>query len=292
MKKVSVFLLILSVVLALAIIVLGIKYFVLTDHGNVDKPVTKPTVAPQTEKTSAQQTDAPEVLQSIEEGVEIITTNLPEAEVIDLTGEESTNVRIETTSPLEYKTPAEAYDRYSPVSVLGIKNPVWAYQDAEGNVCLRVYGTRWKKINNVNQEELEGYFDATIKKLSDGKTTLEVLSVTPVDQSAEIYANPVRKSPDELTLDEEKYHLLSDNLYACVTKTGARFYRTFAEVNGKTGLYDCDENGVIKQGSIPVAVDEEVYNLLPYNDEPAAGNAIVNYPGRYPQAGIVLTIEP
>ena len=290
MKKTSIVLLVVSIVLAAVLIVLGVKYFIVP--GNETVPAAGKKQGTVQKSTEEDQTIEQKPVQAISEMSEQISTSAPQAELIDLTSKDSENVRIETMSPIEYTEPDEMNTSYQKVTVLGVTEPLWAYQDADGNIQLRTYGTRWKRINNVNQEEQKGYFAVELKNLSDGKTYVEIASSVPVDLAEEKYANPERVEQEENPLDSNKYYVLSNNLYACITKTGAKFYRTFATVNGHTYLYNCDENGNINQGSVPVATDEEAHNLMPYSEEYVSENALVNYPGRYNQTKNVLTIEP
>lgn len=290
MKKSSLITLFVFVAVAVAIIILGAKYFIVPEYKpgqSTDKKQEVVTSAPA--ETSA---DENKTIQAISETSEQIKTAAPEAELIELNSKGSENIRIETMSPIEYTVPEEANANYQKASMLGVSEPLWTYQDAEGNIQLRTYGTRWKRINNVNQEKQEGYFAVEIKNHSDGKTYIEITSSEPVDPNEEKFATPERTEQEETALDSNKYYVISNNIYACITKTGAKFYRTFASVNGHVYLYNCDAGGNINPGSVPVAVDEEIHNLMPYSEEYASENALVNYPGRYNQTKNVLTIEP
>lgn len=290
MKKSSNWITLLLVIAALALCFVAVRFFVLPgiNTGNDVKNETKTetTMQPQEEKASPVGT-----ITEAREGTTIIETDSPAAEIIDLTDSSSNDIRIETTGPLEFKTP-ESANGYTKISMLGLSDPVWAYQGKDGNIHLRTYGVRWKKVNNVNQEQLEGFFMVDIRSSVNGKVVLEKAGAMPIPLSKEDFAepDPVFDNMRE-SLDSEKYHQEKDNLFSCITKTGALAYRTFAMVNDTLYLYDCDSEGKIASGSLPVCSEEEVYNLAVYTDGFVPSTSIYSYPVKYNQTSSVFTVE-
>ncbi len=227
----------------------------------------------------------------VREGTTIIETAAPEAEIIDLTDPTSNEIRIETIGPLEYKAAAE-YGNYIKVAALGLGEDVWAYQDKEGNINLRAYGTRWKKVNNVNQDEMTGFYKVEIGKNESGSISIVNEGAKPVRPEEEAIGAPERVAENmQESLDNEKYHPLGENLFVCITKTGALAYRTFAKLNGNVYRYDCDAEGNISKGSLPVLSEEESFNLMPYTENFEATSTKYSYPVKYNQTNIILTVD-
>ena len=279
MKKKSLTLTSLIVIVSLALLFCLIKFvFVPAFEKEEKKAEPKETITPtatitETEKTTDKNGD--------DVSIQPVVTDEPEEQIIDLTSHESENVRIETYGPIEYKTPNEIPEYYHEIEFAGQSAPVWGYQNDRGKLCLRVYGTRWKKINNVNQEELTGYFDIELKKESNGHIEIELLGSRPVEIKSETPSAPFRDVPGNRTVDAEKYNTLADNLYSCVTSQGAIMYRTYARLNDVYALYDCDQAGQVKAGSIPVYEEEEARSLSSHKDISNTDMTTYSYPVQY-----------
>lgn len=243
--------------------------------------------ASQTEKPTAEETEPPIVKE------EIIQTEAPrkEPELINLSSSRSGEA-LETIGSLVYEDAQEIPEIYNAGSYVGIDKPFWVFMDDDGIIQIRTYGTRWKKKNNVNQEKITGFFAAEIKHRGNNVPYLEVTSATAVQADKE---NPIQlvrsQAAPDIQLNEEKYHMIAENLYACVSKTGNYGYRTFANIDDLTFMYACDKNGNIAPGSLPIEYEEEVYNLAPYTEGMPATATEYGYPVKYNKANITLTIE-
>ena len=230
MKKSTAWITALLVIVAIALCFVVVKFFILPES-STDSDVKKEITPESTVQIQEGTISTEEVIPEAKEGTTIIETNAPAMEIIDLTEQSSNDIRIETTGPLEYKIP-ESDMEYTKINMLGLNEQIWAYQDNDGNIQLRTYGVRWKKVNNVNQEQLEGFFKVDIRNTASGKVLIEKEGAEPVSIAEEKFAVPepvVENMRD--SLDNEKYHQEKDNLFSCITKTGAIAYRTFAKVN-------------------------------------------------------------
>ena len=125
-----------------------------------------PVNVPNTETTASKpaEIDSSYLSLTAQEGTEIITDAEAEPDIIDITGENSKNIRIETTGPVEEETPSAILNGYQEIFVRGISRRIWAFQDASGDIKLRVYGSRWKKVNNVNQDKETGFYDVSLSQ--------------------------------------------------------------------------------------------------------------------------------
>lgn len=288
----STWVIILLILVSVALIFSVVYFFIL-------KPADTPAQNKSSEQPAAtsaipQQENTVEAT-SVAEEVILRETPKVEPDIIDLNAGKGNTVTIETTGPMIFESIPKDKGFYSSASINGIIEDFVAFMDTDGNIQLRVYGTRWKKVNNVNSEKMTGYFAAEIRTHSSGTAYLEVTGATPVSPENEHPSNPDRNSanPEGDRLNSEKYHAVSDNLYVCITKTNEVMYRTFARVGENTYLFDCDKNGNIAAGAMPIVTEEEEHNLNVYADayHPDTDTYVYVYPVRYNKTKYILTVN-
>lgn len=289
----STWIIVLLLIVSVALVFSVIYFFILKPSENAEKANT--VTEKQTEQTTAaMRTSMPETT-SISEEIIVRETPKTEPEIIEIITETVNTANIETTGPIIYESLPKEKGFYAKASINGIVEDFVAFMDADENIQLRVYGTRWKKVNNVNQEKMTGYFTAEIKSHSSGSAYLEVTGAAPLTPENEHPAIPDRNGAnlEGIRMNNEKYHKVSENLYVCVTKTNEVMYRTFARVGENTYLFDCDRNGNIAIGSMPIVIEEEEHNLTVYADSyhPDTDTYVYVYPVRYNKTKYILTVN-
>ena len=289
----STLIIVLLVIVSIALVFSAIYFFILKPANNQDQ--TNTPMEKQTESAAIEHQTPSVEYTSVAEEVIVRETPKTEPEIIDLNTKTDTSASIETIGPMIFESVPKEKGFYSKASINGIVEDFVAFMDTDGNIQIRVYGTRWKKVNNVNQEKMTGYFAAEIKNHSSGTAYIEVTGANPLTPENEHPVNPDRNgaNPEGIRLNNEKYHTVSENLYVCITKTNEVMYRTFAKVGESTYLFDCDRNGNIALGAMPIVIEEEEHNLTVYANSyhPDTDTYVYVYPVRYNKTKHILTVN-
>lgn len=150
---------------------------------------------------------------------------------------------------------------YTQFNVPGLTQTLYGFINENGAVQYRTIGTRWKKENNQNVQELFGVWRAEIER-NGNNLIVTVSDAKPIVLSSERYFH--YNGTEEMMDTPQNYDLIDADKRIMRVKNqyGENLLRKWVSNGVETVMCPCDSKGFVRDGVFPVNWEEESLNAL------------------------------